>query len=126
MEQFINFWYQYADTDRELPDLVRLLLLSSLVVLMPAMFLGFVINQMLSCDISLFTAWQIFLLVIGVDLAVLKKFISALYVLGIITAGIAMVSAFIYWGHTDWADLNLIVIFAQFYLGMRYRREDFW
>ena len=126
MEQFIDFWYQYADTDRELPDLIRLLLLSSLIVLMPAMFLGFVINQMLSYDIALFTAWQVFLLVIGVDLAVIKKYTSALHVLGIIAVGVAMVSAFIYWGRTDWVDLNLIVIFAQLFLGVRYRREDLW
>lgn len=119
MELIAHFLLQNVKTDRELRDLIRQLLFVSIGVVVPAICIGLLIDRMLSCDIAFVAAWQALLLAVAVDLAVLRRFRAALGMVAIIAVGVSMVAAFIYWGRTDWTDLNLIVVGAQVYLSIR-------
>lgn len=119
IELIAHFLPQNVDTDRERRDLIRQLLCISIGVVVPAIGLGLLVDQLLSCDIAFVAAWQALLLAIAVDLAVLRRFRAALGMVAIIAVGVSMVAAFIYWGRTDWTDLNLIVVGAQVYLSVR-------
>ena len=119
IELISRFLLQNGETDRKLHYLIRQLLYVSIGVVVPAIVLGLLVDRMLSCDIAFVAAWQALLLAIAVDLAVLRRFRAALGMVAIIAVGISMVAVFIYWGRTDWTDLNLIVVGAQVYLSVR-------